>query len=77
MTCLDSKYRIVIQCQNIVYVLNKHKIVQPKLGNLEMLTNDHNKSEAQSDMIEELVQLESDGIMLSENDRSNDRKQPE
>ena len=27
MTCLDPKYRIVVQCQNIVYVLNEHKIV--------------------------------------------------
>ena len=28
LTCLDPQYRIVIQCQNIVYVLNVYEIVQ-------------------------------------------------
>ena len=28
MVCVDPKYKIVIQCQNIVYVLNEHEIVQ-------------------------------------------------
>ena len=31
MTCLDPKYRIAVQCQNIVYVLNEHETVQQKL----------------------------------------------
>ena len=35
ITCLDSKFTIVIQCQNIVYVLNEHKILQPKLRMLK------------------------------------------
>ena len=39
MTCLDPKYRIVIQCQNIVYVLNEHEIEQPKLRESERLTD--------------------------------------
>ena len=30
ITCLDPQYRIVIQCQNIVYVLNEYGIIQPK-----------------------------------------------
>ena len=42
LTCLDPQYRIVIQCQNIVYVLNGHEIVQPKLIVLKELT-DRNK----------------------------------
>ena len=66
ITCLDPKYRIVAQCQNIVYVLNEHEIVQPKWSNLEMLTNYYDKNETQSDMIEELIQGETDEIMLNE-----------
>ena len=34
MASLDPKYRIVIQCQNVVYVLNKHEIVQ-KIENVK------------------------------------------
>ena len=41
-------------------------MIQSKLRNLEMLTNDHNKNEKQSDMIEELTQVKTDGIMLNE-----------
>ena len=68
MSCLDPKYRIVVQCQNIVYVLNKHEIVQPKLRNLERLTNgnDHDKNETQSNIVEDLVQVETDEIVLNE-----------
>ena len=62
MTCLDPKYRIVVQYQNIVFVLNEHEIVLPKLRNLEILTNDHGKNETQSDMIKELIQVETDGL---------------
>ena len=51
MTCLDPKYRIVAQCQNIVYVLYENLVLQPKLGgNLEILTKYHDKSEPQSDI---------------------------
>ena len=35
MDCLDPKYGIVVEYQNIVHVLNKHEMIQPKLGNLE------------------------------------------
>ena len=35
MTCLDPKYRFVIQCHNIVYVLNELETVQPKLRMLK------------------------------------------
>ena len=31
ITFLFPQYRIVIECQNIVYVLNEHEIVQQKL----------------------------------------------
>ena len=48
-------------------MLNEHEIVQAKLRNLERLTNDHDKSEAQSDMIEDLIQVDTDGIILNEN----------
>ena len=66
MTCLDSDYGNVVQCQNIVYVLNEHEVVQPKWRNLEMSTNDHDKSETQSDMVEELIQVETDDNVLNE-----------
>ena len=67
MTCLDPTYRIVVQCQNIVCVLNEHKIIQPKLRNLEMLTNDYDKNEIQSDIVEELIQVGTDVVVLNEN----------
>ena len=41
MTCLDPQYRIVIQCQNIVSVLNEHEIVQSKLRMLKGLTDEN------------------------------------
>ena len=33
ITCLDPKYGIVVQYQNIVYVLNGHQMIQQKLRN--------------------------------------------
>ena len=68
MTCLDPQYRIVIQCQNIVYVLNEHEIVQPKLKMSKELTdgNDYDIYDTQSDITEELIHLETDVIMLNE-----------
>ena len=61
LTCLDPQYRIVIQCQNIVYVLNEHEIVQPKLRMLKELTdgNDYNVNDSQSDIFVELIHVES------------------
>ena len=66
MTCLDPKYRIVIEFQNIVYVLNELEIQQPKLRVLERLTdrNDYDINDTQSDIIEGLIQT--DEIVLNE-----------
>ena len=68
MTCLHTKYRTVIQCQNIISVLNEHEFEQPKLRVLERLTdrNDHDTNDTQSDTIEELIQVETDEIVLNE-----------
>ena len=68
LTCLDPQYRIVIQCQNIVYILNEHEIVQPKLRLLQELSNrnDYNINNSQSDIVEELIHVETDAIMLNE-----------
>ena len=41
-------------------------MVQPKLRNLEMLTNECDKNGTKSDMIEELIQIETDGVVLNE-----------
>ena len=46
------------------------KTAQPKLRNLEVLTNDHDKSETQSDMIKELIQEETDDTVLNESTSS-------
>ena len=53
VTCLDQKYRIVIQCQNIVYVLNEHEVAKPKLRMFEGLTdrNDYDINDTQCDII--------------------------
>ena len=53
----------MIQCQNIVYVLNGHKIVQPKLKVLKELTD---RTDSQSDIVGELIHVETDAIMLIE-----------
>ena len=68
LTCLDPQYRIVIQCQNIVYVLNGHEIVQPKLRVLKELTDrtECNINDSQSDIVEELIRVQTDAIMLNE-----------
>ena len=67
LTWLDPKYQIVIQCQNIVYVLNGHghEIVQPKLRVLNELT-DRTEYGSQSDIVEELINVQTDAIMLTE-----------
>ena len=68
MTCLYPKYGIVIQCQNSVYVLDEHEIEQPKLRVLERLTDrtEHDIDVTQSDIIEKLIQVETDEIVLNE-----------
>ena len=51
---------------NTVYLLIEHKTAQPKLRNLEMLTNGHDKSETQIDMVQELIQVETDEMVPNE-----------
>ena len=65
---MDPQYRIVIQCQNIVYVLNGHEHVQPKLRVLKELTDkiECNINDSQSDIIEELIHVQTDAILLNE-----------
>ena len=57
VTCLDPQYRILIQCQNIVYILNGHEIVQPKLKVLKELTDrtECSINDSQYDIVEELI----------------------
>ena len=70
LTCLDPKYQIVIQFQNIVYVLNRHglEIVQPKLRVLNELIDrtEYDINDPQSDIVEELINVQTDAIMLTE-----------
>ena len=70
LTCLDPKYQIVIQCHNIVYVLNGHghEIVQPKLRVLNELTDrtGYDINDSQSVIVEELIHVQTDAIMLTE-----------
>ena len=68
LTCLDPQYRIVIKCQNIVYELNGHENVQQKLRGLKELIGRTkcNINDAQSDVIEELIHVQTDAIMLNE-----------
>ena len=68
LTYLDPQYRIVIQCQNIVHVLNGHEMVQPKLRVLKELTDrtEYNINDSKSDIVEELIHVQTDAIMLNE-----------
>ena len=54
LACLDPQYRIVIQCWNIVHVLNEHEKV---LGELTDST-ECNINDSHDDIIEELVQAD-------------------
>ena len=67
LACFDPQYRIVIQCQNIVYILNGHENVQPKLRVLEELTDttECNINDSQSDIIEESIHVQTDAILLN------------
>ena len=67
LTCLDPQYRIVIQFQNIVHVLNGRDILQPKLRVLKELTyrTEFNINNSQSDIVE-LIHVQTDAIMLNE-----------
>ena len=70
LVCLDPQYRIVIQCQNIVHVLNEHENVQPKVRVLKELTDstECNINDSQNDSIEELIHVQPDAILLNEGD---------
>ena len=51
-----------------MYVFNGHEIVQPKLRVLKELTdrNEYNINDSQSDIVEELIHVQTDAIMLTE-----------
>ena len=68
LACLDPQYRIVIQCQNIVYVLNEHENVQSKVRVLKELTDstECNINDSHNDIIEELILVQTDAILLHE-----------
>ena len=67
MACLDPEFRIAIQYQNIVHVVNEHENLQPKLRMLKEVTDgdDYNINDMQSDMNEELIYLETHEIVLN------------
>ena len=67
LACLDPQYRIVIQCQNIVYTLNEHKNVQPKVRVLKELTDstECKINDSQNDIMEELIHVQPDAILLN------------
>ena len=56
LTCFDLQYRIMIKCQNIVYVLNGHEILQPKLRVLKELRDrtEYNINVSQSNIVEKI-----------------------
>ena len=66
LACLDPQYRNVIQCQNIIYVLNEN--VQKKVRVLKELTDstECNINDSQNDIIEELIHVQPDAILLNE-----------
>ena len=55
----------MVQCQNIFNVLNEYEMLQPNLGSLEMLTNYHDKGQLQSDISKNLIQVETEEIVLN------------
>ena len=71
LTCLDPQCKIVIQCQNIVCVLNGHEIVQLKLRALKELTdrNEYIINDSQSDIVEELIHVETDACKSGQSDQ--------
>ena len=66
LACLDPQYRIAIQSQNTVYVLNEHENVQPKVRVLKELTDstECNINDSQNNIIEELIHVQTDAILL-------------
>ena len=54
LACLDPQYRIVIQCQNIVHVLNDHEKVLKELTD----STECNINDSQNDIIDKLVQTD-------------------
>ena len=61
LACLDPQYRIVIQCQNIVYVLYEHENVLKELTN----STECNINDSQNDIIEELTHVQTDAKLLN------------
>ena len=61
LACLDPQYRIVIQCQNILYVLNEHENVRVLKELTDSTECDINDS--QNDIIEELTHVQTDAIL--------------
>ena len=43
--CFDTNYKVVVQFQHIVNAKNTNEMLQPTLGYIKMLTNDHDKGE--------------------------------
>ena len=64
LACLDPQYRIEIQCQNIVYVLNEHENIRV----LKELTDstECNINDSHNDIIEELIHVHTDAILSNE-----------
>ena len=58
----------MIHCQDSVCVLNELQFEQPKLSMLERLTdrNGHDTNDTQSDITEQVIQVETDDIVLNE-----------
>ena len=54
LACLDSQYRIVTQCQNIVHVLNEHEKVLKELTD----STECNINDSHNDIIEELIHVQ-------------------
>ena len=62
---LDPKWRLQLQYQSIVDVFNKYRILLPQVRNIEMLKNKHNKSEQKVISVKELIQEDTDEILLN------------
>ena len=59
LACLDPQYRIVIQCQYIVHVLNEHeKVLKDLTDRTECNINDSHNG-----IIEELIHVQTDAIV--------------
>ena len=59
LACLDPQYRIVIQCQIIVHVLNEHERVLKELTD----STECNINDSHNDIIEELIHVQTDAML--------------